>query len=88
MTRKKEYKFSYVMPLKNIVFSTAATTRSLKDTNFKEVQKNIVDHIEKKWWVDKKRGPLKPIILASKLREVLNGFETFKIKNKVKAINL
>jgi len=46
--QKEEYVFSYVIPSKNRVFSIATTTKSLEDTNFKDVQKNIVDYIEKK----------------------------------------
>jgi len=38
--------------------------------------------------VKKEEGPLKPKPLVSKLKEVFKGFETFKIKNRVKAINL
>jgi len=86
--QNEEYVFSYIMPMKNIVFSIATTYKSLKDTNYQKVQKNIVDYIEKKWWVNKDRGTLKSKTLASMLREVLKGFKIFKIKNKVKVINL
>jgi len=88
LDQEEEYIFSYVVPSKDITFSIAVTTKSLKDTNFKEVHKNIVDHIDKGQWVDKEGGALKPQVLASKLREVLKGFETFKIKSTVKAKNL
>jgi len=76
------------LPSKAITFSIAAIAMSLEDIDFKEVHKNIVDHINRGRWVDKEGRALKPQILASKLREVLKGFKTFRIKNRMKVKKL
>ena len=86
--QEEPYVFTYVVPAEGFTFSIGAICRSLENTDFEELKKDICDHIDKKRWVGKDDGALKPKVLASRLREVLKGFDLLKIKNKARTSNL
>ena len=74
--QEEEYVFSYVVPSKNITFSISATVRSLDDTLYTGLQRNIEEHISMKRWVSKDGGALPHKTLMSRINYVLKGFET------------
>ena len=74
------YSFSYIVDAKRAVFSIAMYCKSLDDTQYREVQKNLEIHIQEKRWQSDDGGQLPPKKLVSRLNALNNSFEHMTIK--------
>ena len=86
--QEKEYNFSYVVPSKDTIFSVSMTCRSLENSNFKGIYKDLVKHVEDKRWVSKDGRVLGHKILWSRINTFLKGFDNEKSKIKENAKNI
>jgi len=78
--QEQKYNFSYVVPSKETIFSVSMTCRSLENSNFQRIYKDLVKHMEEKRWKTKDDGLLVHKILWSRINTLLKGFDNKKSK--------
>ena len=86
--QEKEYNFLHVVSSKDMIFYVSMTCRSLENSNFKEIYKDLVKHVEDKRWINKDGGMLGYKILWSRINTFLKGFDNEKSKIKENAKNI
>lgn len=84
----KEYRFSYMIEPMKTIFSITEHCRSLQDTDYTGLLKELEQHIDLGRWRTSSDGPLSPRTLASRLRSQLTTFERMRENLLVTARNM